>query len=239
MARRFVGVIGHAPDLSREDGAVQLLRQLGADVRSVDLWDDLGALFERDDDVARVVVVEAGSRADIGGLVLRRVRKEARLAEVGALLALDHGQVARLDPAHGFDDFVLLPFVPAELYARVRAIEWKRSEFTNEERVKVGGLVIDRPAREVIRGGAVVSLTAREFDLLVYLAEHRGKVVGRAELLERVWGHEYEGGQRTIDIHVRRLRAKLGPDLELTTYRGAGYRLCAPGARGDGEEEDP
>lgn len=228
MGRRFVGVIGHGPELAREEGAAQLLRQLGAEVRTLDLWDDPGGLFEGERDEARAVVVEAGARADIGGLVLRRVRKEPRLAEVGALLALDHKQVARLDPAHGFDDFVLVPFVPAELYARVRAIEWRHSEFTNEERVKVGGLVIDRPAREVIRAGAVVTLTAREFDLLVYLADHRGKVVGRAELLERVWGHGYEGGQRTIDIHVRRLRAKLGADLELMTYRGTGYRLCAP-----------
>ena len=79
-----------------------------------------------------------------------------------------------------------------------------------------------------MRGGELIGLTAREFDLLAYLADHRGKVVSRAELLERVWGSSYDGGPRTIDIHVRRLRAKLGPDLDLLTFRGSGYRLGAP-----------
>lgn len=230
MARKsFVGIVGHAPDVEREDGAATALRQLGAEVRAIDLWDDPAGLFAGEDDVARAVVVEAGARADIGALILRRLRREPRLAGVGALLSIDHRQVARLDPAVGFDDFVLSPVVPAELYARVRKLEWKASEFTTEERVKLGEIYVDRSAREVTKGGSVISLTAREFDLLAYLAEQRGKVVSRAELLERVWGATYEGGARTIDIHVRRLRAKLGAELDLVTFRGAGYRLGAPG----------
>ncbi|MBK6519082.1 MAG: response regulator transcription factor [Polyangiaceae bacterium] len=226
--RSFVGVIGHAPDTERDEGAAPALRQLGAEVRTVDLWDEPVTLFERDDDVARAIVVEAGSRPDIGALVLRRLRREPRLAGVGALLVIDHRQVARLEPSVGFDDFVLSPVVPAELYARVRKLEWKASEFTTEERLKLGDIYVDRSAREVMRGGELIGLTAREFDLLAYLADHRGKVVSRAELLERVWGSSYDGGPRTIDIHVRRLRAKLGPDLDLMTFRGSGYRLGAP-----------
>ncbi|MFO0550841.1 MAG: response regulator transcription factor [Polyangiaceae bacterium] len=229
MARaRFIAVVGHGPDLEREDGAPALLRQLGAEVRTLDLWDEPLDMFHNDEEVPRAVVVEAGARADVGTLVLRRLRREPRLAGVGAILAILHTQVASLDPASGFDDFVLTPYVPAELYARVRAVEWRRSEFSTEERVKLGPIVIDRAAREVTAGGAVIGLTAKEFELLVYLADRRGKVVSRGELLERVWGNDYEGGPRTIDIHVRRLRAKLGTDLDLVTFRGAGYRLGAP-----------
>src|SRR6185312_11960507 len=121
--------------------------------------------------------------------------------------------------------FVLVPYVPSELYARIRLLEWRRSEFATEERMKVGDIVVDRAAHEVLLDGASVSLTAKEFALLAYLAERRGKVVSRDELLRRVWGNRYEGGARTVDIHVRRLRAKLGQALPLSTLRGSGYKL--------------
>lgn len=224
-----MAVIGPAQEREREDGAGQLLRQLGARVKTLDLWEDAGQLFSTDDEVARAVVVETGARPDLGSLVLRSLRKEPRLEGVGTLLVIDHQQVARHDPSGGFDDFILAPLVPAELYARLRAVEWRKSEFANEEQLKLGDIVIDRAAREVRRDGVPVMLTAREFELLVYLADSRGRVVSRSELLERVWGTSYEGGARTIDIHVTRIRSKLGPTLDLATFRGAGYRLGAPG----------
>lgn len=243
--RRFVAVVGHGPDLGREEGAARTLRQLGAEVRTIDLWDEPALLFRGggaelppdEQAEARAVVVEAGARPDLAVAVLRGLRREARLERVGAVVALAHDQVARLDPAGGFDDFVLCPFVPAELYARIRLLEWRRSEFSTEERTKVGDLVIDRGAHEVSCGGAVVALTAREFALLGYLAERRGKVVSRDELLRKVWGGSYDGGARTVDIHVRRLRAKLGAALDLRTYRGAGYKLAAPAEPLDEEAE--
>src|SRR6185369_7139231 len=142
-------------------------------------------------------------------------------------------QVARIEPSSGFDDFVLAPYVPAELYARIKMLDFRRSEFATEERMKVGAIVIDRAAREVLLGGAPVALTAKEFSLLAYLCERRGKVVSRDELLRRVWGSRYEGGARTVDIHVRRLRAKLGAALPLQTLRGAGYKLEAPPGHDD------
>lgn len=249
--RRFIAVVGHGPDLGREEGAARTLRQLGADVRTIDLWDEPALLFRGEEAEPRAIIVEGGSRPDLAVAVLRGLRREPRLERIGAIVAMAHDQVARLDPASGFDDFVLCPFVPAELYARIRQLEWRRSEFSTEERTKVGDLVIDRSAHEVSCGGVVVSLTAREFALLGYLAERRGKVVSRDELLRKVWGGGYDGGARTVDIHVRRLRAKLGPALDLRTYRGAGYKLAAPaeppeddgGARSgrrptDAEEDD-
>jgi DNA-binding response OmpR family regulator len=175
--------------------------------------------------VPRALVVEALDRPDLAVTALRALRREPRLEDAGALVAVTAAQVARIEPSSGFEDFVLVPYVPAELYARIRAIEWRRSEFANEERMKVGSIVIDRAAHEVLLDGASVQLTAKEFALLAYLAERRGKVVSRDELLRRVWGNRYEGGARTVDIHVRRLRAKLGSALPLTTLRGSGYKL--------------
>lgn len=92
----------------------------------------------------------------------------------------------------------------------------------------MGALVIDRAAHQVTVDGRAIALTAKEFSLLAFLAANRGRVFSRDALLGRVWGARYEGGARTVDIHVRRLRAKLGDALPLETLRGAGYKLRAP-----------
>lgn len=224
---KFIAVAGHLPDLERDDGAATLLRQLGAEVRTMGLWDEGEALFASDRDEARVIIVDAGARPDVAALALRALRKVPRLEGVSAIVAVSRDQVARLDPGSGFDDFVLSPFVPAELYARIRALEWRTAEFSSEERTKVGEIVIDRAAHEVTLHGAVIALTAKEYALLCHLSDRRGRVVSRTELLARVWGSNYDGGPRTVDIHVRRLRAKLGAALDLSTTRGAGYKLGA------------
>lgn len=239
----FVLVVGHGPQLENEDGAAALLRQLGATVRTLDLWQDFATVFHDDGTgVARAMIVEAGERPDLAVVALRAARREPLLADTPALIALPTRQVARVEPSTGFDDFILFPYVPAELYARIRALEWKRSEFSNEERLKVGALVIDRAAHDVTLDGRRVVLTAKEFSLLLFLASHRGKVFTRSALLAKVWGARYEGGPRTVDIHVRRLRAKLGNALPLDTLRGAGYKLREPssidsdsGTRDEGE----
>jgi hypothetical protein len=118
---------------------------------------------------ARALVFEALDRPDLGSAALRSVRKEPIFAEVGALIAVTVGQLARIDPSGGFDDFVLHPYVPEELYTRIRAIEWKHSEFSTEERQGRGPIVVDRAAHEVSVDGRPVSLTAKEFALLAYL----------------------------------------------------------------------
>jgi DNA-binding winged helix-turn-helix (wHTH) protein len=240
MARRLIGIIGHGPELEREDGAASVLRGLGAQVATIDLWDDPHQLFAEDEGAeVRALIVEALDRPDLAVAALRALRREPRLESAAALLAVTVAQVARIDPTGGFDDFVLVPYVPAELYARIRLLEWRKSEFATEERMKVGAILIDRAAREVTLGGAAVSLTAKEFSLLAHLCERRGKVVSREELLKRVWGNRYEGGARTVDIHVRRLRAKLGSALPLTTLRGSGYKLEAPPAEAKGATAGP
>lgn len=227
----FVVVVGHGPDLEAEGGPATMLRTLGAEVKTLDLWEDAGKLFEEKNAKARAVVVDAGERPDLAASALRSVRKTEALAETPAIVAVSARQVSRMDPASGFDDFIVTPCTPVELYARIRQQEWKRSEFSTEERFKVGPLVIDRAAHEVLVDGRSVVLTAKEFALLAFLAQNRGRVFSRETLLARVWGARYEGGPRTVDIHVRRLRMKLGDALPLETLRGAGYKLRTPGER--------
>jgi DNA-binding response OmpR family regulator len=224
----IVLVIGHGPQLEHEEGAAALLRQLGAEVHTLDLWQDFSsAVATMDGSLSvRAIIIEAGDRPDLAVTALRTARREGMLAETPAIIALPTRQVARLEPSAGFDDFILVPYVPAELYARIRALEWRKSEFTTEERLKMGRVVIDRAAHDVTLDGRRVSLTAKEFSLLLFLASHRGKVFGRDTLLARVWGARYEGGARTVDIHVRRLRAKLGDYEDIVrTVRGVGYRF--------------
>ena len=230
--RTFIGVLGHSALLEREDGAATALRELGAEVRTLDLWDDPVNLIEEGDEERgvrpRALLFEALDRPDLAAAALRAVRKERFFDNVGALVAVTVGQVARIEPSAGFDDFVLHPYVPEELYGRIRMMEWRRSEFATEERQKVGTIVVDRAAHEASVDGRVVPLTAKEFALLSHLCEQRGRALSREHLLARIWGSSYDGGLRTVDIHVRRLRAKLGDALPLSTVRGVGYKLLAP-----------
>src|SRR5258706_9817154 len=124
--RPFIAIVGHGPELEREEGAATVLRNLGADVSTLDLWDEPHRLFRADEEArARAIIVEALDRPDLAVAALRALRRETRLENVGALVALTSAQVARIEPSSGFDDFVLVPYVPAELYARIRLLEWR------------------------------------------------------------------------------------------------------------------
>ena len=145
------------------------------------------------------------------------------------LLALRTTQLTRLDPAWGHDDFVLQPYVPQELYVRLRALEWRTSDFAQPERIKVGALLVDLAGHTVHVEGRRIDLAPMEFNLLAHLVSHRARVLGRAALLRDLWGRR-GGATRTLDVHVRRLRSKLGASAVIETVRGVGYRLVVPGA---------
>ncbi|MFW6197917.1 MAG: winged helix-turn-helix domain-containing protein, partial [Myxococcota bacterium] len=200
----------------------------GCPVETADLWDSLDdpALAENP---PTAVLVEAIDEVDAGRAALVRLRAVPALAEVAVLAAVSVNAISRLNVADGFDDFVLVPYVPAELYMRIRRIEWRRSEFAGQERTKVGSIVIDLAGHEVSVDGRPVELTQQEFALLRFLSQNRGRVFTRNQLLERVWGVDYYGSSRTVDIHVRRLRMKLGGALDsLETVRGVGYKMKKP-----------
>jgi DNA-binding response OmpR family regulator len=122
---------------------------------------------------------------------------------------------------------VVKPFSPRELVARVRALLRRAGTRPGPPAagVQVGDVEVDVGRREARVGGAPVALAAREFDLLRHLAEHRGLALSRRQLIDGVWGHDWYGDERTVDVHVRQLRKKLGPSLPLATVWGVGYRL--------------
>jgi DNA-binding response OmpR family regulator len=129
----------------------------------------------------------------------------------------------------GADDYLAKPFSPRELTARVKAVLRRASASpSSEQPLTLGSIVLRPAAREVLVGDMPVELTQREFDLLEYLLTQSGHVVGRAELLEAVWGFLSQGETRTIEVHVAQLRKKLGDPRLIRTVRGVGYQAVAP-----------
>ena len=124
-----------------------------------------------------------------------------------------------------FDDFCLAPFHPRELEARLRHLHWRTGRTTRPEIVEYGDLVLNLETYQAAMGGRPLDLTYMEYELLRFFATHPGKVFTREQLLSRVWGYEYYGGARTVDVHVRRLRAKLGEERRRADPDGAVGRL--------------
>ncbi|NEK86748.1 response regulator transcription factor [Blastococcus saxobsidens] len=129
----------------------------------------------------------------------------------------------------GADDYVTKPFVPKELVARVRALTRRAREVEEIPVITVGDLEISPLAGSVTRDGRALELTRTEFRLFTELATDRGRVLSREELLQRVWGYDYFGDSRLVDVHIRRLRKKIETDPAnpevVTTVRGMGYRV--------------
>lgn len=173
----------------------------------------------------RAVVVVAADRPEPALHALSVLRGDEALERTALLVAVGLSAAVRLHPSGGFDDFLVAPFADEELYARLDAFEWRRDVQQGGGRLTVAGLVVDKAGHEVRLEGRPVRLTQKEFRLLTYLCERRGRVLTREQLLSRVWGNSYGGGLRTVDIHVRRLRAKLGAAFPLETLRGSGYKL--------------
>lgn len=172
----------------------------------------------------RALVFEALDRADLAVGALRAVRQDPYFDAVGALIALSEAPGASELPGE-FDDFVFHPYSRQELQLRVRALSRRRPGAAGSDAAHLEGIAVEEASRTLYLDGRAVQLTAREFALFQHLCEWRGKVLSREHLLTRVWGSRYSGGRRTVDIHVRRLRAKLGNALPLETVRGVGYRL--------------
>jgi DNA-binding response OmpR family regulator len=175
----------------------------------------------------RLVILDL-NLPDMDGLeVCRRIRARSETPVV-MLTARDEepDRLAGLDS--GADDYIGKPFSPRELVARMRAVLRRAGRDDGQDLLVLGDVAIRRSAREVTVAGAAVELRRKEFDLLAFLVQNRGAVLSRELLLDRVWGFDYVGGTRTVDVHVAQLRRKLDrPDL-IRTIRGAGYKALAP-----------
>jgi len=171
---------------------------------------------------------------------LARARDLCRLirttgSEIPVLLVVTEGGLAVVSHDWGMDDVVLHTCGPAELEARIRLAIGRLAAARDAADpdahvIRSGEVVVDDATYTAKVGGRPLDLTFKEFELLKYLAQHPGRVFSRQQLLQEVWGYDYFGGTRTVDVHVRRLRAKLGPENEtlIGTVRNVGYRFVLP-----------
>jgi len=173
-----------------------------------------------------IVVLDVGLPGSRDGFdVCREIRATSKVP-VLFLTARDDEVDRILGLELGADDYLVKPFSPRELVARVRAILRRTREGPPPQQVvELGALEVDLRRREARWDGEVVALTTREFDLLAFLATNVGLALSRQQLLDGVWGHDWYGDERTVDVHVAQLRKKLGIDLPLTTVWGVGYRF--------------
>lgn len=191
------------------------------------------------------VVLLDGRRELVAARNLCRLLKDT--AALPVLLVLTEGGLTAVTAQWGVDDVVLDSAGPAEVAARIRYATERRQDDVNAAappaELRVGRLSIDEDTYSARLHGLPLDLTYKEFELLKYLMQHPSRVFSRAQLLREVWGYDYFGGTRTVDVHVRRLRAKLGTDHELIgTVRNVGYRLVPGPDRGEpasakGDEE--
>jgi DNA-binding response OmpR family regulator len=188
---------------------------------------------------ADAVLVDARRELAMARSLCRVIRTTGLSAPLFAVLT--EGGLAGLTPEWGIDDVLLDSAGPAEVEARLRLAIARALEgdaVDDDVRITAGVLVIDEATYSVRLRGTVLDLTYKEFELLKYLAQHPGRVFTRAQLLQEVWGYDYFGGTRTVDVHVRRLRAKLGSDHEalIGTVRNVGYRFVPEEAEATASE---
>ena len=181
-------------------------------------------LFKREDPWIVILDVGLPGRRD-GFDVCREIRGRSTVP-VLFLTARDDEVDRVLGLELGADDYLVKPFSPRELVARVRAILRRTREGpAPQEVITVGDVEVDLRRREARQAGRAVALTTREFDLLAFLANNLGLALSRQQLLDGVWGTDWYGDERTVDVHVAQLRKKLGAELPLATVWGVGYRF--------------
>lgn len=170
---------------------------------------------------ADLVVVELGDQP------MRRLREAGRISEdlgIPIFLIVEPDQLALIDTDSRFVDFQMAPVDPAELRLRLQRVTTEHGE---DEVIHFKDLILNTLTYQAELGGAPVDLTYMEYELLRFLVENPTRVWSREQLLSRVWGYEYYGGARTVDVHIRRLRSKLGEERSswITTVRSVGYRF--------------
>jgi DNA-binding response OmpR family regulator len=172
----------------------------------------------------RLVVLDVGL-PDIDGLeVCRRLRRTSTIPVI--FLTARDSEVDRVVGLElGADDYVTKPFSPPELVARVKAVLRRTDPVATTQMIQVADVTIDLGRREVRVHGEPIPFTTREFELLQYLAEHPGLALSRQQILDGVWGYDWFGDERTVDVHLAQVRKKLDGAVRIDTVRGIGYRL--------------
>jgi len=227
MASGEVSVVVIEDDPHISDLVAMYLRRDG--FRVVQAGDGERGLAAIGRESPRLVIVDLGLPGELDGLdVCRQLAAATPPVPVLILSARDDEVDRVLGLELGADDYVTKPFSARELVARVHAILRRTSTLAGGHAppvVEFANVAVDTGRREARRDGEVVALATREFDLLAFLVENQGLALSRQQLLDGVWGPDWYGDERTVDVHVRQLRKKLGTDLPLATVWGVGYRL--------------
>jgi DNA-binding response OmpR family regulator len=213
---------------------VTTLEREGFDVARVRTGEE--ALSRIEESSPDLVLLDLMLPGDVDGLrVCRVIRQSETYIPVIMVTAKDEDVDKVVGLELGADDYITKPFSGRVLLARVRAVlrlVRNRSQTRRREVLEIGPLEIDLAGREVNMDGEPISLTPTEFDLLAVLARNRDRVLGRETLLQQVWGYDYLGNSRTVDVHVQRLRRKLEPAPSdpryVLTVHGIGYKFSLP-----------
>jgi DNA-binding response OmpR family regulator len=193
------------------------------------LWVRSGeeALAELERHPVRLVLLDIGLPGMDGFEVCRAMRSRSQVP-IMMLTARDEEPDRVVGLEVGADDYLTKPFSPRELAARIKAILRRTEPQSANHLLSLGDVTLNRETHDVtIDGRSIEDLTAKEFDLLAFFLSNPGSVLSRDVLLDRVWGVEYPGGTRTVDVHVAQLRRKLGRPELIRTLRGSGYKAVA------------
>jgi DNA-binding response OmpR family regulator len=213
-----------APAPEYAAGPVRVLAELGYAPRRLEVNGALQPDGGGSRPPALALVVAAGAPDDAAEC-LGRLREDEALGDLPVVLAVEESQLqggAEMLDAH---ELIVTPFSADELKARIARAR-RRVHGIDEDAVRVGALEINLATYQVRIGGEPVDFAYMEYELLKFLATHPGRVFSREALLNRVWGYDYYGGARTVDVHVRRVRAKLGSEhARIRTVRSVGYRF--------------
>jgi DNA-binding response OmpR family regulator len=178
-----------------------------------------------------VVVLDLGLPDVDGADALQMIRAVSEVPVIVATARDDQDEIVRIFDA-GADDYVIKPYSTDHLEARIRALLRRSATVEESQQLVIGNLVIDTDAHEVTLAGEPLALSSKEFDLLAYLAERPGKMIGKRELLAAVWRQPYGGADKTVDVHLSWLRKKLGETAAepryIHTRRGIGVKLVDP-----------
>lgn len=207
---------------------VYTLQSVGMEAQGCGSGRELFALLEKQ--VPELIVLDIMLPDEDGVSILRRLRADKRYANIPVIMATAKGsefdKVKGLDS--GADDYIAKPFGMLEMVARIKAVLRRCTAPRPDETIRIGRLEVNQLEHKVSVGGNEVVLTLKEYELLRKFLQHPGIVFSRDKLLNDIWGYEFSGETRTVDVHIRTLRQKLGDAGELIeTIRGVGYRMAA------------
>jgi len=213
-------------DDSIRELVVYTLNQMGMETRGFTCGDEFWPGMEKK--LPELILLDVMLPGEDGLLILKKLHDDQKTTDIPVVMITAKGtefdKVKGLDL--GADDYIVKPFGMAELIARVRARLRRIAPKANEDILTIGAITLDKRGHTVRINGESIALTIKEYDLLCLLMENQGMAFSREQLLDKVWDYGYDGGTRTVDVHIQTLRAKLGDSGRMIeTVRGIGYRF--------------